>query len=330
LRGHRRRVWAASGIALALLAGCAPVEEERVAVFESALAGGERTDADEAVVGIVAQDQLYCTGTLVAGHVVLTAAHCLPPDTPVEPSEMKIFAGASWAEGGWIIDATDVWVHPEHLTGAVWKDVGLLALQHAPAAPIPVATAEPLEGTPMRILGFGKVDPDSESDDIKRTGSARVESVLPDGMLLVAEPAAACGGDSGGPALVLDGEVERLAGVHSRGTCEFQTTEMRVDLFTSDINAFIDAHPPPACEADDRCALDCPEIDPDCPVEATEEPPEEESGGCSIGGAQGDSPWEVLFACALCAFVGRRREALRAAPRGDPRRPRGRARAWDA
>jgi secreted trypsin-like serine protease len=300
------------GVALVLLlAGCGAQEDDEVGLAADAIVDGEVSAADEAVVGLVAQDQLYCTGTLVAGHVVLTAGHCLPPDLPVDPSEVKVFSGKSWADGGWIIDATDVWVHPDHLAGGEWSDVGLVALQHAPARPLSLRTVAPVQGESMRIVGFGRIDADANSDDVKRTGTATVASVRPDGMILAAAPSSSCGGDSGGPALANEGGVEKIAGVHSRGTCELDMTEMRADRFVSEVETFIQDHPPPTCDPDERCAIDCTSPDPDCPVLAPEEPAEEESGCAFVGGRQRDvCPWARCLLLAACAAVATRLRRL--------------------
>lgn len=315
------------GAAMAwLLVGCAAPEPTGEA--GGAIIDGTVADADDAVVGLVAHGQLYCTGALVAPHVVLTAAHCLtpsPPEFDIEPGDVKVFVGTSWAEGGWIIDNTDIWVHPEHLTGSSWKDIGLIALTDAPAQSLLPRTTAPIEGESARILGFGRIDPNAEGDDVKRSGTATVSSVLPQGMLLQADPAAACLGDSGGPALIEEDGVEKIAGVHARSFCDFESTEMRVDLFVDDIQAFVDSHPSPTCDAGDGCFFACGTPDPDCPEPEPEDEAETDAGGCAVGthrpGGPNTPAWLVVMLGAMLARARARARGRGRTPRAGSRRP---------
>lgn len=88
----------------------------------------------------------YCTGTLIAPDLVLTAAHCIfDGETPVDPAELRFRAGLRDGKAvGESAVARSV-VHPGYAVTSsdavdrVESDVALLEL----AAPIPAATAAP-------------------------------------------------------------------------------------------------------------------------------------------------------------------------------------------
>ena len=71
--------------ALTASAGCAvePVDPgESTAVLTQAIVGGDETSEHPAVVGLVADDRVFCRGALIAPRAVLTAGHCLAAKAP--------------------------------------------------------------------------------------------------------------------------------------------------------------------------------------------------------------------------------------------------------
>ncbi len=325
----RARLAGLWGLAGAL--GCAPLE--RVGERSVAIIDGTIATEDDAVVGLTAEGELFCSGTLVAAHVVMTAAHCLPPEAPIALEAITVFRGVSWADGSDTFPIDEVWVHPAHLTGATGRDVGLVATVDAVGPPVALRAAPPAVGEVLRIVGFGRTDPDAAGDDVRRAGAAEVVSVSDDGMILGALPAVTCGGDSGGPAFAAGADGEELAGVHSRGSCEFEMTEMRADLFVTDVERFVAEHPPPSCAEDGRCALGCASPDPDCPCaldggcntrcDADPDCPvadAPEDGGCAVAsaptGRRGRWGWLGLVAV---AWMARRPRAARSSPRSPQR-----------
>ena len=302
-----------------IVTGCHAESAEPWGEAAAAILDGEITSEHLAVVGITADDQLYCSGTLVAPNVVLTAAHCLPPDAPIDATAIGVFVGQRWGEGE-RLTTNDVWAHPEHVPGSSARDFGLLSLDDAVGVdPLPLQ-GPPSTGDVLSIVGFGRVDADTASDDVKRAGTAAVLVVDEDTMVLRAEPAVTCGGDSGGPAL-LDGAI---VGVHARGTCEFEMTEMRADRVEADVATFIESHPPPTCAADGGCGVACSPPDEDCPCaldgtcnESCSDDPDcaaaAPDGGCSVAAPRENARW--LWILAACSLVRRRRSADRRACR---------------
>jgi secreted trypsin-like serine protease len=150
----------------------------------------------------------------VSEREVLTAAHCVTDFAPD-----SIVVGDSLPDGFRI--AIRSWeVHPCFDDETLELDLARVWLAE-PAAIEPVdprrarELAEPAVGEAVRMVGFGKGE--TAAPPHKRTGKARIASVLPDHFSVEPAPSLSCSGDSGGPAFVeRDGE-EVFAGVVSSG-----------------------------------------------------------------------------------------------------------------
>lgn len=190
---------------------------------------GIPTPSYPAVVGLAVlnQDQTvgFCSGSLIAADVVLTAGHCLA-STPIAAVALVYPDGVTEVD----YDAIAYAVHPDFQPRvAAYADLALLQLGEpvADVAPLPLASAEPQRGTFGTIVGYGA---DGRGDGgIKREGTVRLKRCpraikragVAKGDLdtsLCWRPKKprrqdTCQGDSGGPLLV-DGAV---AGVTSGG-----------------------------------------------------------------------------------------------------------------
>jgi hypothetical protein len=239
-----------------------------------------------AVVGLLADGELFCSATVIAPRVVMTAAHCLALVDPA--AEITVFFGPDTAEPGETILVVDRLRHPDWSFDAQPNDIGLLALDaDAPETPIPPSTRALTEddlGTEVELVGYGKTDELAEDYGLRRTGMTPIANFEPYRITIGPGPPTICHGDSGG-AVLLDGAV---IGIHSRSDCDFLNLAERVDAHMTFIDDFVADHPPDA-------------------------------GGCS------SAPGPCLSPVACCLFAGllvtRRRGSSRPARRAPPAPP---------
>jgi hypothetical protein len=282
----RTRPWPARAALLATaaaaaLVGCGPAsgpddplwsdEAQPTGEASTPIVNGTTDNGDPAVVALTVWGSQFCTGTLIAPTVVITAAHCLPPNLAAEGitayTQIEVFFGTDVNGVGDTRSVVAGWTNPAWNDQAMEDDFGMVRLSSAaPTAPIPLNTNAPVLGESVRIIGFGITSEAAQSSNgLKREGTTVIDGVFQGVFTMSQSPANVCSGDSGGTALVVRGGGEVLAGVHSRSDCLTQGIDTRVDWYLDDINAFIGNIPAANCSADGQCATGCPAPDPDCP-----------------------------------------------------------------
>ena len=275
-------------------------------VSQHGIVNGQEEPEMEPVVALGAElGQLLfsaCTGTLITSELILTAGHCAA-DIPLETVVAlgSAFFGPSIEEPTLVVGFSDLLAHPdyEELTsgpdgtdyGA--NDVSILVLAE------PVTTVEPALvrrtevteeelGVELLSVGFGTTGGDGEGSGVKRSAVITVDQLFQQFLITdsVTNPndANICGGDSGGPQLLV--EEGRLVewSVHSWGdaNCTITSGSTRTDLMydwildqveevhgSRDLCAINDFYD------DGYCDAECLDVDPDC---VEDEPSDDDDG----------------------------------------------------
>jgi len=290
-----------------LLAGC--MQAEAPSMFARAIVGGAPTTADPAVVALIAQVPgsmlaTLCTATIVSPHVVLTAAHCVSPDTVGATAKFSVCTAANidTSHSKDFVDVTEVHYNADFSVSDVTNGNDIaVAIVGIPfgTPPLPMnrtALTSAMIGQPARMVGYGKTsgaDASGASAGLKREADTEMGTYTDKLVRFGNAGTTTCEGDSGGPGfMTIDGQ-EVIVGVVSFGdqSCDQLGADTRVDRFVDDwIRPYVDTADPGFLA-----------------------PAVAKSGGCSMTPATGT---RASNACSLMLFVifvvARRRRTQRA------------------
>lgn len=177
-----------------------------------------------------------CGVEVLAPQWVLTASHCAgnnPTEAKVGvPQGWKVRIGSPDTTSGGEVAEVDHYYRLSTFAESLWgKDLALMHLRTpVRAKPVRIASSTPADNTPVRILGWGMTCDDRTDLSCFPTRLRQADTVVqPISVCPSAKPGELCIGsrdgsvraadmDSGGPALVRDGDQWELAGVVSSST----------------------------------------------------------------------------------------------------------------
>lgn len=216
----------------------------------------------------------FCSGTLIAGDVVLTAAHCVKR-RGISADKVAVYVGnnptARDQNGSYdvvkhLYDVVELSAHPDYDSQWLLNDIALLRLGASPveADPMPFLRAAngftPTDvGSALDFVGFGEDEDGASGVKLHGEGtlgglgcsvsgcpwSGDVDTQLSyaqgtNGGATEGEPGP-CFGDSGGPAYLLRGDGWYVGGITSYGDgeCDVYGVSTRTDAYEAFLDAFV-------------------------------------------------------------------------------------------
>lgn len=256
LRTSRARViaWLALLVGVAHAAACASPPREDAGRSAAAITHGSETKGDPAIVGVVIDGLIACTGVVIHPRIVVTAGHCLVPTVP-----SAVIVGSSTAEGA-SIPVIRARRHPDADIDTIGSDLAYLVLAaDAPVSPVKIGSPSPADvGAEVRVVGFGRTDAKDTTAAIKRQGTSTLDALDARTVTLGPNPSQPCKGDSGGPVFLGD----RVVAIVSEGdsACAKTASAARLDASAGFLDPALSeaaAHDlalGSACVIDESCA----------------------------------------------------------------------------
>jgi hypothetical protein len=256
-----------------------PDQPPNTGQIQQAIINGVKDLSHPAVGTLVADRRSFCSATLIAPRVVVTAAHCIDAFTQVGNATLafridipldhhhfqSIFVG---------IDQANTKKHPQYtqsMTG-ISNDIAVVILQRAvfEVAPVPF-NANKADATwigrKALFMGYGRLSASSTSPAPRKYSTFLtingVDSAGKINTIAYSDPTSSvCQGDSGGPAMLQFNDRWHVVGVTSHGSsynCSGTSYSYRTDPYAPWIQGFIDQFAPcadanPSCGKCATCA----------------------------------------------------------------------------
>lgn len=268
---------------------------------------GGTTDSGDPSVVLLGGGGVWCTGTLIAPNVVLTAAHC------ISAKNNFVYFGPQYLgdAGGSVIAVAQSYQHPDYATNKS-VDIGIVVLSSASAVtPSAFSSTAPTVNETVHVVGFGDTANPTEPAYTKMQIDVPISAVASDSF---STGPAICSGDSGGPAFA-NAVIAGVVSGHSIQSCGGTAGYVRVDLYAQwiqqqiDLAKTIDAGPPPSDSGASSDSSTTGEAGSDGGGGTTNgpEPNDTRSGGCSTSTHSNGNGAGVIAALLALATIVRRR-----------------------
>lgn len=208
-------------------------EDVETGKVSQAIINGDIDEDDPAVVALLKNGSVFCSGVLVTPSIVVTAAHCVDPSPPDE----VFFGTKPGTKSGTYIKVAHARAHDDFDPDTLVNDIAVVALaKRASVKPATVSTdfEKSMVGKPIRLIGFGVTSADATTGLKKRVGETTVASMTGDDFRFKPNPAQTCSGDSGGPAFAKNDEgKDVVVGIASSGDadCKQYGRHIRIDQY---------------------------------------------------------------------------------------------------